>query len=907
MNAQPHLPNSAFFALIPLASVLPATTLHRLALLGEKDHVSYLVALSGDLAILAGIAALVLLAIRYSPIALRLLLAGQTGAVALVILSHGYFTSTGTPLDQGIVREFLHRPIQLLPVVTSEVDLWQWGVCALPFLWLVALWRHLPRLIRFQQQPPHKWLLWFSVSCVLCLLSSLGHGFLRPQASSGLSNPLIILATPTGDPQSFGIVPLPSGTTALQRAPDGKRQATNVIIVVLESTGAQHTSLYPPWPATTPYLRKLAARGAVIERAYTTVPHTSKALVGIHCGIYPRFSPAIDEAKTGGIPGVCLAGLLRSQGYATAYFQTAEEGYERRGDLVANFGFEYFVGKESLDGDGFDESSYFGWEDETMVEPALNWAAAQQGPFLLALLTLTAHHPYGVPKNWPMQNFVSNGSANDHLNTVAYVDKTLKHFFEGLATRDLLRNTVVVIVGDHGEAFGEHRRFQHDAVIYEEGLRVPMVWLGPEITPGTRIRGLRQSIDIMPTVLELLGFVGKPAGDGRSIFSTSGHTALVTSCNYRNTCMALHRGHMKYIHHYHKRGPEVYDLSNDPLEQNPVGLQQGDALRSATARMLRVRDRNDARYRLALEGGRALFVSSAAPAILHPVDIQIDDFARIIGFHIETGDDRSVTNRAVMEAGTQVTLVTIYEVIRTPDHGWRLFTHLSGKSYYNRDHVPVEGAHPIDRWKKGQFVIDRHVFGTRPDWPADTLKIYSGLWKPKQNRAELLSETTPIENNAAILGNLTIIQPEADRTSVILHEEPELVTPLSISLGESLLLRQATLDKVHIKGGLKTTLSFLWRTAQKPAANAWLELEIRSTHKKRILHININDLMPLDQWRSGLFVVDPQGIITRTRDQPGKYEVWLSMNNQEGRRPTSGSGLPMSDNQVKVAEYWLSH
>ena len=167
----------------------------------------------------------------------------------------------------------------------------------------------------------------------------------------------------------------------------------------------------------------LAARGAFVEQAYTVVPHTSKSLVSILCGFYPKLSPEVDEAKPHGIPRPCLPRLLGQQGYATGFFQTAEQNYELRADLVDQLGFDHFQGKESIDGTGFDESSYFGWEDDAMLRPIGDWIGQQgERPFFLTVVTLTSHHPYGVPHGFPTKTYVDQKDSIDFLNTISYTD-----------------------------------------------------------------------------------------------------------------------------------------------------------------------------------------------------------------------------------------------------------------------------------------------------------------------------------------------------------------------------------------------------------------------------------------------------------------------------------------------------
>src|SRR5690606_19234484 len=94
-----------------------------------------------------------------------------------------------------------------------------------------------------------------------------------------------------------------------------------------------------------------------------------------------------------------------------------------------------------------------------------------------------------------------------HLNGVRYVDAFVGRLLEQYRQLHRLDDTIVVVVGDHGEAFGEHRRWQHDAVPWDEVARVPLLvyvpgrtWDRPVVREGVN------HLDIVPTVLDLAGF-----------------------------------------------------------------------------------------------------------------------------------------------------------------------------------------------------------------------------------------------------------------------------------------------------------------------------------------------------------------------------------------------------------------
>ena len=225
----------------------------------------------------------------------------------------------------------------------------------------------------------------------------------------------------------------------------------------------------------TPVLDDLARRSTRPERGYSVLPHTSKAITAIHCGIAPPLDTANSEAEEDSLPVACLPELLVEQGYATAYFQSATETFERRRATVANLGFETFVPVEEMDPTGFHTANYFGYEDDIMRAPQRAWLEEHRDqPFMLSMLTVTAHHDYNLQGYEPI-DFVDDPLMNAYLNGLHYQDRFVGKVLDQFKDLGLYDETVFVISGDHGEGFGEHQVFQHDNTIHDEGIQIPIL------------------------------------------------------------------------------------------------------------------------------------------------------------------------------------------------------------------------------------------------------------------------------------------------------------------------------------------------------------------------------------------------------------------------------------------------
>ncbi len=395
----------------------------------------------------------------------------------------------------------------------------------------------------------------------------------------------------------------PPTSTSLEKPFLAKKR--NVVAILLESTRARSVTPYNEDIGATPFLDDLARRSLVAGRAYTIIPHTTKSLVSAECGVPPQLTREITEAEPGGIPARCMADLLKEQGYKTAFFQPGGVGWENRTQLIDNFGYEELISLEDMNTAGFEQANYFGYEDAIMYEPIRNWLQANgDQPFLNTYKTLTPHHPYFAPTRYGREDFAKNDVLNRYLNSVSYVDSFVKNIIEMYKEMGLYEDTIFVIYGDHGEGFGEHGRTQHDNVIWEEGLRVPLIVHDPQrFQDGKRVNELANLTDILPTVVDLLGYeVEGGRYPGYSLLDLPKDRTLKFSCWYDDKCMASLNGDEKYIYHYKGEQPkgmkqeQFFDLSSDPLEKNNLARSHPKALEKRKKELFEWKAENERLY-----------------------------------------------------------------------------------------------------------------------------------------------------------------------------------------------------------------------------------------------------------------------------------------------------------------------
>ena len=360
--------------------------------------------------------------------------------------------------------------------------------------------------------------------------------------------------------------------------PTLRTRRRHVALIHLESVRERSATPYEDDLDTMPYLAGLAKDSLLVERAYTTIPHTSKAIVSVNAGLYPSPKTDIVEAKPGGIPARCIAELLAEQGYKSAWFQSATQTFEDRPQLVENFGYGHFQAYESMKTQGFQLANYLGYEDDIMLEPSRRWLEENgDDPTLVMFLGVTPHHQYLAPTRYGLKHFADKPGLGRYMNAIRYDDFWARNIVEMYKDLGLYEDTIFVIYGDHGEGFGEHGRYQHDGVIWEEGLRVPLIVHDPQsFDGGARVEGPAHLLDFAPTLVDMLGYeVVDGEYPGRSVLDLPEERTLLFGCRPDLLSTARIQGHKKYIYHFGNRPDEFYDLAKDPLEDHNLIARAG--------------------------------------------------------------------------------------------------------------------------------------------------------------------------------------------------------------------------------------------------------------------------------------------------------------------------------------------
>jgi hypothetical protein len=342
----------------------------------------------------------------------------------------------------------------------------------------------------------------------------------------------------------------------------GSLAGRNVVLILLESTGARHLGAYGAPRDPTPNLTALAQNGIVFDRAYSVYPESIKGLFATLCSRYPAFDVPPEALR--GVPCVSLARSLKDAGYRTSLFHSGRFMYLGMEAVIRDRGFDLLEDAGAIGGR---VHSSFGVDEASTVDRMLRWIDSLDGKdrFFLSYMPIAGHHPYSSAGGGP---FEGTGDFIAYLNALHEGDEALGQLLDGLRERRLDQNTVFIVFGDHGEAFGEHPgNFAHTLFIYDENVRVPYVIAAPGRTIGQiRVERTASIIDTAPTVLHLLG-LGEPAGhQGSSLLRPEPRMALFYT-DYSLGWLGLTDACWKYLHQLDTGRSQLFDTCADPTER----------------------------------------------------------------------------------------------------------------------------------------------------------------------------------------------------------------------------------------------------------------------------------------------------------------------------------------------------
>lgn len=377
-----------------------------------------------------------------------------------------------------------------------------------------------------------------------------------------------------------------------------KCEGANVIFLGIDALRYDHLGFAGYHRNTSPNIDKLAKESIVFQNCFSQAPITAPSFSSIFTSRYPTFHGVTDIIRGFRIGRrlapllPTLTSILKEEGYVTGAFT---EG--------VNLGRKIGLGK------GFDtyETTPFSLKS-VKSHPAFKWIRKNsRKKFFLFFHTYATHAPYLSPapynnlyyKNYRgslptsligLKRITRKFGAVEYYNLmwsirhkpaelefmqaqydgcINYLDNFIGQFVDGLRTLKLLENTIIILTSDHGEEFMDHGRLQHNNY-YDELLHVPLLIKLAGVPKKIEVDQIVRSIDIAPTVLDILRLSPEPSFQGLSLLPTlKKDLNLVAPMEFAHYGIALRTAQFKYIFRFGNKSKrlELYNIVHDPMEK----------------------------------------------------------------------------------------------------------------------------------------------------------------------------------------------------------------------------------------------------------------------------------------------------------------------------------------------------
>ncbi|HZF99745.1 MAG TPA: LTA synthase family protein, partial [Chitinophagales bacterium] len=290
----------------------------------------------------------------------------------------------------------------------------------------------------------------------------------------------------------------------------------NVVIIVLESFSREYLERFGNLHNLTPFLDSLYEIGYGCDNAFANGKHSNEGIPAVFASLPTLMdesfiSSAYQQNEFNGI-----ASLLKPLGYQTAFFHGAHNGTFNFDKFAQRAGFDRYYGKDEYP-DQSDYDGQWGIWDAPYLQFVSNTLTQTKEPFCAGVFTLSSHYPFRLPTPYYAQ-FKNIGTHPLHP-CIRYTDLALQKFFETASQQSWYNNTLFVVTSDHTS--------QADDPSYNTPLgtyRVPLVFYAPGYDSKGNLSRASMQVDVMPSVLEKLGYTGPFVSFGQSVFDSTAHS-----------------------------------------------------------------------------------------------------------------------------------------------------------------------------------------------------------------------------------------------------------------------------------------------------------------------------------------------------------------------------------------------
>lgn len=350
----------------------------------------------------------------------------------------------------------------------------------------------------------------------------------------------------------------------------------NIIIFIMESVGSRYmfdTSLGNP--IAMPFLKRLSKESWYLKRHFTTSNISTKAIFSILSGRYDLFKKeAFGVRIDARIPSIYN---FLDKNYESFIVTPSPIRWYFPTEFVKNSGFNEIYHFDNLPFKIREElhtfGRYIGRDEIETVKFFIKRIEKAKEPFLAIYLSFSAHLPYF--DYGPEYRILENDGRliSRYYNNLFLLDNMIRNIFEHLERSGLLEKTILVIVGDHGQAFGQHQKdnYMHHRYSYNENLETPAIIYQPKIFNPKSFEYPTSHVDILPTILDAIGAKFDPSLlDGESLFNVPLNRKFIFFYGQEGTISCLDTNLVKLQYSLKNNRCWVFDLKSDPEEKNPM-------------------------------------------------------------------------------------------------------------------------------------------------------------------------------------------------------------------------------------------------------------------------------------------------------------------------------------------------
>lgn len=349
----------------------------------------------------------------------------------------------------------------------------------------------------------------------------------------------------------------------------------NIVFIVLESVSSAHifdTTRGKLMPM--PFLNALAKKSLWLNNNYATGNTSSISAFGLLTGIYSDPSPSnFSDWPSMAIP--TIANWL-SNHYEKIFVTAGLSRYYFPEQLVRN-GFNEFYDGALIPGGHNKLLSQFFLNEETTADFFLERLDHAKPPFIASYWSGAAHYPYydyGNP--YQIRSDVYN-PVSRYENNLNLLDHQIERIYQHLEKNKWLDHTIIVIVGDHGDSFGEHEglgNWLHGSAMYQEQIKVPLLFYQPKLFKPRFVNNITSSVDILPTLLDAMHMrYDARLIQGESLLKSAQNRKYVFVYGDENELAAIDRNNIKMQISFANGTCSTFNLNNDPHESHPLTCQ----------------------------------------------------------------------------------------------------------------------------------------------------------------------------------------------------------------------------------------------------------------------------------------------------------------------------------------------